>query len=303
MVDMGVREEVCDINFGESSSRHVDNYFRLLGRSFGINGMPMMVRLAMRIRAAARYALRHLCVSAGVAVLIALLVFLVWYPSPYDLLSGGRKLFLTLALADVVCGPLLTLVLVNPQKSRRALWIDMSMVVAIQAGALAYGMHTSHVARPLFLVHEIDRFRVITQSDYRGINVHGAFNGLDPSLRPHWLKGPIVVGIRDPKDDAERQMVLFEAAAGGRDYSQRPEFYVPYDLAYQSKALARARPLADFVAHYPTTRNEAARILGKYEIAMEDAFFLPVQHKQEWVAMLDKSARILGFLYGDGFGV
>ena len=36
---------------------------------------------------------------------------------------------------------------------------------------------------------------------------------------------------------------------------------------------------------------------------MEDALFLPVLHKQEWVAVLDRSARILGFVPGDGFAV
>ncbi|MFO1230519.1 MAG: hypothetical protein U1E75_09130 [Alicycliphilus sp.] len=44
-------------------------------------------------------------------------------------------------------------------------------------------------------------------------------------------------------------------------------------------------------------------LLRQQGVAMEDALFQPVLHKQEWVAVLDKSARILGFVPGDGFAV
>ena len=97
--------------------------------------------------------------------------------------------------------------------------------------------------------------------------------------------------------------MLMESVTGGRDFSQRPEFYVPYDAAYQSKALVRAKPLQAFVSHYPATASDAAALLGKHGAVTGDALFLPVLHRQDWVAVLDKSARILGFLPGDGFEV
>ena len=78
---------------------------------------------------------------------------------------------------------------------------------------------------------------------------------------------------------------------------------MPYDAAYAPRALARARPLQAFAQHYPATASAVADLLGKQGVAMEDALFLPVLHKQEWVAVLDKSARILGFVPGDGFAV
>lgn len=111
----------------------------------------------------------------------------------------------------------------------------------------------------------------------------------------------MTVGIRDPRDAGERNTVLMESVLGGRDFSQRPEFYVPYDAAYQAKALARAKPLKSFIARYPATADDAAGLLKKQGMAVEDALFLPVLHRQDWVAVLDRSARILGFLPGDGF--
>jgi len=255
--------------------------------------------LPFRFRATGLHFLGSLLVGA----LAALLVLWVWYPHPYGLLSGGRHLFLLLMGVDVVCGPLLTLVLFNPAKPRRELAMDMGLVVCIQLAALGYGLHTAQEARPLFLVHELDRFRVVTAGDYGDADVRGAIARLAAPLRPHLLRGPVTVGIREPKDAQERQRVLMESVVGGRDYAQRPEFYQPYDAAYAPRVLARARPLQAFVRHYPATASAIADLLRKQHVPIEGALFLPVLHKQEWVAVLDKSARILGFVPGDGFEV
>jgi hypothetical protein len=263
----------------------------------------LMLTNTERTSSAIRAALFHFLGSLLVAALAAALVLRVWFPHPYDLLSGGRSLFLILVGVDVVCGPLLTLVLFNPAKPRRELFTDMALVVLVQLSALLYGLHTAYAARPLFLVHEVDRFRVITMGDYGDVDVGGAIAVLDAPLRPHWFQGPVTVGIRDPRDTEERKAVLMESVTGGRDFSQRPEFYVPYDAAYQSKALVRAKPLQAFVSHYPATASDAAALLGKHGAVTGDALFLPVLHRQDWVAVLDKSARILGFLPGDGFEV
>ena len=262
-----------------------------------------MIVIKSRARAAARAALFHFAGSLLVAVLAAALVLRVWFAYPYDLLSGGRNLFLLLVGVDVVCGPLLMLVLFNPAKPRHELFTDMALVVLIQLTALAYGLHTAYVARPLFLVHEVDRFRVITAGDWGDADVRDAIARLDASLRPQWFKGPVAVGIRDVRNTQERNDVMLESAFGGRDYSQRPEFYVPYDAAYQPKALARAKPLSVFTARYPTMAADATALLGQHGVAVDEALFLPVVHRQDWVAVLDRSAHILGFLPGDGFQV
>ena len=255
----------------------------------------------LRLRAAVRAAIFHFAGSMLVAALAAVLVLHVWYPHPYGQLSGGRNLFLILVAVDVVCGPLLTLVLFNPKKPRRELFTDMSLVVVIQFAALVYGMSTAYQARPLFLVHEVDRFRVISLPDYMGSDVSAALDALDVSLRPTPLGGPVTVGVRSPRDSEERSNVMFESIAGGRDYSQRPEFYIAYDTAYSSKVLERAKPLKAFVERYPEVASDAANLLNSAGVSMDGALFLPVLHKQEWVAVLDPSARILGFLPGDGF--
>lgn len=253
-----------------------------------------------RIRSAANAALLHLLVSIILGSLVAVFVFFVWYPHPYGMLSGGLKLFAILISVDVICGPVLTLILFNPLKSRAEIFVDMSLVVAIQLSALTYGIHIVQQARPLFLVHEVDRFRVINLNDYEGQN----FAQLPSNVpAPHWRTGPVTVGIRPPLNSDERQKVMLDSIFGGRDYAQRPEFYVPYDLDYKTKALARAKPLNKFLDLHPKLSETASSILKNTKTDVDDALFLPVIHKQEWVAILDQSAHILGFLPGDGFEV
>lgn len=259
------------------------------------------MKFSPRMQSASKAALLHFACSVCIALLTAVLVFLVWYPKPYGLLSGGLNLFLILVSVDVTCGPMLTLVLFNPQKPRRELLIDMSLVIVIQLAALIYGIYMVHQARPLFLVHEVDRFRVISLPDFQGQDVDQQLASLDPKMRPHWLSGPVTVGIRSPKDGKERQEIMLDSVFGGRDYSQRPDFYIPYDAAYQATVLARAKPLKLFVERYPESLHEALKQLEKSGVSLENALFLPVLHKQEWIAILDPSAKILGFLPGDGF--
>ena len=185
----------------------------------------------------------HLLCSMVVAVIAALLVFFVWYPYPYGDLSGGRTLFFLVVSVDVVCGPLLTLVLFNKDKPRAEFARDLGLVVLIQLLALAYGIVAVWQARPLFLVHEIDRFKVIAAPDVDG----SALAALPRQLLPTLFSGPVTVSIRDPKDLQERSRITFESVVGGRDYAERPKFYIAYDANAAQRALMRARPLPSFL--------------------------------------------------------
>lgn len=251
----------------------------------------------LRFRAAIQAANLHLLCSVGVALLAAALVFGLWYPYPYRELSGGRELFLLVVAVDVVCGPLLTMVLFNPAKPRAELWRDLGLVALIQLSALGYGLHTVWQARPLFLVQEIDRFEVIAGP----VLDSAAVAALPAALQPRWWKKPLMVAIREPKDAEERQKVLFESVQGGRDYAERPEFYLPYEGAASLKSLQRAKPLSVFLQNHPDQQDAARKLAFEKGADMAQWAYLPVIARQDWIAVLDKQAQIQGFLRGDGF--
>lgn len=256
-----------------------------------------------RVHAAVPAAAIHFLLSCAVAALAALLVWGVWFPFPYAELSGGRELFLLVVGVDIVCGPLLTLVVFNRSKPRTELVRDLGFISLIQMAALLYGLTTVYQVRPLYLVHEVDRFRVITHADYLGVDVTKAIEALDPSMQPAVFSGPRLVGTRRAKDMIEHTEVLLESMAGGRDISQRPDFYVQYSSGYALTVTQRARPMQRFVDRFPAAAPLAADVLDDAKVRLDDALFLPVAHRQDWIAILDRQGNILGFIPGDGFAV
>jgi hypothetical protein len=245
-----------------------------------------------RVTSALRASGFHLLASIFISSLCALIIFFLWYPHPYYLMSGGVGLFLILMTVDVVCGPMLTMIVYNPKKTIFERCLDISLIAILQFSALCYGIFTMWTARPIFLVHEIDRFKVITRND---VNANELTN-LPENLRPKIWKGPLTVGIREPQNTEERSRVLFESLQGGRDFGERPEFYIKYDGKTSKNAQNRAKKLESFIIKYNIKSQEIAE-LGD----IEKLYYIPVIARQDWVAVIDEDGKIKGFLKGEGF--
>jgi hypothetical protein len=251
----------------------------------------------------------HFLSSLLVAAIVGVLVFLVWYPHPYRAMSGGTELFFLVMGVDIVCGPLLTLVLFNPAKPRRELVMDLSLIVVVQLTALAYGMWTVHQARPLYLVHEVDRFKVIALAD---INASAEsiqeLAKLPEALQPQLFKGPQPVALREASKE-EREKVMFESVQGGRDYGERPGFYVAYDAAQAAKTYAKAKPLENLLKKFPAKQADIAKLQAEHgantvtntAANLARWRYLPVLARQDWVAVLNEQGQIVGYVQGDGF--
>lgn len=255
----------------------------------------------MRLKERAIAAALHLVATLAVALLAALLVFFVWYPPPYSELSGGKELFFLVVVVDVICGPLLTAVLFNSVKPRQELWRDLGLVALIQFAALGYGLHTVWLVRPVFLVMEIDRFKVVAVPDLDASALRADVKNLPVALRPGFCSGPVVVAIREPVDEKERQMVMFESLRGGADYALRPNFYLSYEGEAAKKSLARARPLSVFLEKQPSQKGEAEAMAAAKSTTISQWMYVPVVGRKDWVAILNNQGGIEGFLPGDGF--
>ena len=193
-------------------------------------------RLALGQRA--RAAAIHLGLSFLVAAAAALLVFSLWYPSPYRDISGGRDLFLLVVIVDVVLGPLITFAIFDVRKRRAELQRDLLIVALLQLGALAYGLHAVYLARPVYLVFEVDRFRVVRAADLDQASLQRAA----PAFRRLPVLGPELLAARAPTDP-EEQLRSITLALAGVDIGLRPETWHPYADA-RGEVLARAKPLS-----------------------------------------------------------
>lgn len=239
----------------------------------------------------------HLLGSAAVAACAAVLVFCLWYPAPFTSLTGGIGLFILLTGVDIVLGPALTAVIASPTKPRKEFLRDLALIVGIQIAALAYGLHTMALARPVLVAFEVDRFRLVTASEVDTSTLSQA----PESLRNLPWTGPRLIAAVKPTD-AAGQMRSIELGLSGIDLSMIPRNWRDFE-EYAGEAWRKARPVSQLLSRYPQVQPQIAKIASEAGRSAAELRFLPVMSRQvSWVVVLSEpGARIQGVLPVDGF--
>lgn len=232
-------------------------------------------------------------------MLMAFLVFGIWFPHPLRHLGGGLDLFWIFIGVDVVCGPVLTALLYSPTKIRRELITDLSLVVVIQLLALGYGIYSISQARPVALVFESDRFVSVSAAQ---VDVAAL-----PQTLPQWQSlswsGPILLGTRKARDGLETLQSI-ELSLRGLEPSARPGWWQSYD---KSRPLAqqRMKPLAALrTLQAPEVQAIIDDAVKETGFPIDQVHYLPLVSKKSldhWVALLDGEATIIGYAPVGGF--
>ena len=178
----------------------------------------------------------HLLGSATIALIVLVVVFQIWYPSPLHTALGVTNIFLLLLSVDVVLGPLMTLLVFKVGK--KTLVFDLAVIFLLQFSALGYGMWTVAEGRPAWLVFNVDRFDIVQTVD---IDTR-YLNKAEPQYRSASWFGPRWVAAARPADQEQRETIMFEAALWGSDIAQRPNLYRPLDQ-FSNDVTKRAHPL------------------------------------------------------------
>jgi hypothetical protein len=181
----------------------------------------------------------HLSISFVLATSIGALLYFLWFPSPYFVAAGASKLIMLLMGVDIGIGPLLTLIVVSPHKSRRLLRLDLSVIAVLQTIAFAYGVHVIAAARPVFVVAAIDRLVLVSANELDDADLA---QGSQPAFRSRSWTGPVLVAALPAKGN-EAMKIAEQAMSRGKDIDRLPRFYVPYDQV-ADKLIQRAKPLS-----------------------------------------------------------
>jgi hypothetical protein len=224
----------------------------------------------------------HFAATLVVAVSAAALIFLVWYPPPFGTMVGGLKLFTLITGIDLALGPLVSLVIYDSRKSRRALVFDYSVVAVVQAAALAYGIYSVSQARPAYVAFVKDRLEVIAAGEIAERDWREAKDSAYAS--PPWRGPELVATYVRPADHND----ALDGGLEGRDVGVRPKFYVEY--ATQVDAIKREiKPLSSLERRNRESVPLIAESLRELGLPAEELGWLPVRHTRGfWTALVDR---------------
>jgi hypothetical protein len=223
----------------------------------------------------------HFGVTLVLAGIAAALIFLVWFPDPYQTMIGGTELFLLIVGSDLALGPLMSLVIYDSRKSRRELLTDYTIVGAIQIAALVYGVIVMSGTRPVYAVFNTDRYEIVTARDIDDQELAAA---TDPQYRKLPWTGPKLISVVVPA--ADQQDALFESLQGNEEH-QRPKFYAPLESRLEA-IRARSKTLAALEAKKPGAKPAIDQAIAASGTPPDRLRWLPVRHRNGfWTVLID----------------
>jgi hypothetical protein len=170
-------------------------------------------------------------------------------------------------------------------------------VVVIQLLALGYGFWTVFVARPVHLVFEYNRFRVVHAIDVP----RELLPMVPPAIQVLPIFGPTLLSLRPFKNNAE-EMDATLAAIQGLPLAARPDLWQSYAAGIPD-ILKAAKSVDELKTRFPTRAEEVDSSLTSADRTAENTVYLPlVGRKSFWTVLLDsKTAEIIAYVPIDSF--
>lgn len=247
-----------------------------------------MKKLYLRSRLGA--SLAHLGLSALLISCVAVCIFKFWYPTYYADLSGGGQLFWVLVAVDVALGPLITFFIFSLNKPIQVLCRDLVVVGVIQMLALGYGVWVAAMARPIHLVFEIDRFRVVHAADVDSGSVFPA------RVKSSSWSGPTLLGLRPFVDSREKIDATMDAVAGIQ-LAFRPKFWQPYDWSVPD-VISAAKPMAALAERFPQRSTEIEYLLRASGYSKDAVLYLPlIGRNAYWTVFIDSTTAAIVLVF------
>ncbi|HEV7431544.1 MAG TPA: hypothetical protein VGN77_00770 [Steroidobacteraceae bacterium] len=192
----------------------------------------------------------HLLCSLAVLALVLGSLYLGWYRWPGWYLTRALRVVPILASVDIALGPLLTLLIANPSKSRRELGRDITIIATVQLAALIYGAVTLWQGRPLYYAFSEDRLQLVQASDI-GKQERLLALQKNPQLAPYWYSLPRWVWAPLPEQASARRQIIEAAVGGGDDVIQMPRYFQSWErglpqLRAQLRSVEQQRDFAFF---------------------------------------------------------
>ena len=227
----------------------------------------------------------HLSLSAIAFLIVLYFIVFLWYPNPHFATNGGWQGVRIMLFVDIVLGPFLTLLIFNPEKSRKAILFDFTVIGIIQISALIWGLLTVYSQRPVAISFWEGHFYPVKMEDLRA-------NEADlEQLKELSHQKPAIVYVRHPETDDEKAGVVMFAFAEGM--SEHQLFFLFSPLEKHIDELFEAS-----VINLPNTDEKfqinKARWFEKTGMSEKDVTFIPFSGNYgNSILILDRKGELL----------
>lgn len=211
------------------------------------------------------------------------LVYILWYPAPLHLAAGVGAMILILLSADLILGPVLTMIVYK--KNRRLLILDLTIILLLQVSAYFYGLYTVAQGRPVWLAFVVDDIELVAAVDID----QRQSEHFKPEYRESLWTGPRWVAALYSESPEVRQQQQDDEIFAGLSLARRPETYAPIEQRANQIAM-KQRPLAALERYNAKDRIESE--LSRYPAATG---WMPFKGSAlDMVVLVDQKARVLG---------
>lgn len=238
----------------------------------------------------------HLLISIVVVSTAIILIVFLWYPDIYAQTENFYAILWLIAGVNICLGPVLTAIVFKPQK--KSLKFDLSVIALLQISALIYGLNILFVARPVFIVFNIDRLTVVSAVGIPDNELKKA----PKNYQTFSYSGPVLVGSQLPDNPKERSRLLNISISSHIDLPQLPQYYVPF-AQITDEVKKSLKSLDSLTKRKPELKPLIASALQDLNISENEVGFLPVLAKShDSIALVQRNnAQIIKYLAIDSW--
>jgi len=225
----------------------------------------------------------HFLISLLVFSLFIFVLLNLWFPEPFFSASGGIQGLKLVTLVDVVLGPLMTLVVFNPQKPKTELKRDLSIIFILQITALIWGVHTVYQQKPVAVVYFEDSLVTVPRKELLDgnpsspqlqeiINNPGGFYYIEKPTTPEGMK-KLLDRVVTSKAPPHHQVDLY------RDF----ENFFPL-------ISKNSLDIEEIITQNPEMREQLAEKLGKDFENRDQYIYIPIKSKYRNIILIFTSS-------------
>ena len=247
---------------------------------------PRFPSLKARLRAAGI----HVSISVAIFLVFLSLILTKWYPPPYFLTDGGWQGIRIMLFVDIVLGPVMTLLIFNPAKTRRAILFDLSMIALVQSAALVWGVYAVYSQHPAAIVHWENRLISVTKEQLWEKDIDAG------TLRKFSDEHPPIIVAQYPKTTEGKKALLRRANQGFAPILQQEIYRSPeedLDAFFEFHLDAKK-----VVAENPGVQEELDILLQDTGLALDDLRLMYFKGRyKDSILVFRQDGAVLGALH------